>query len=253
MKKCWTINIAILALLWILVSGCQTEASATEDPGMLAETMLAETVAAYTDTPAPTETPTISPTPTETPTVTLTPTPTTTPSQTPTLTPTLVPPVYVTVIPDGLNFRGGPGTVYLVAGGAVKGDELLVTGQAYGCEWLQVEKADGKTGWVPADQVTFDSPCEWIAQLEIPPTPFIPTATPTNPGGTKFAIVNNTGQTLTVVFSGEYNYTFTIAPGRNQVNVIAGNYSIGWSCGGAYAYTYGFVSSAWLLQIDSCP
>ena len=157
------------------------------------------------------------------------------------------------VLPDAVNLRQGPGTNYFIAGGAFKDDSVLVTGQAYECEWLEVQAEDGTTGWVQVDQVSFAQDCAAVPPADIPPTPFIPTPTPTNPGGTKFAVINNTGQSVTLTFRGENNYTFTVPPGRSQVQVIPGQYNIGISCGGAVSYISGYVGPNWYLTIDSCP
>ncbi len=136
-----------------------------------------------------------------------------------------------------LNVRSGPGTIYDVRAGVHQGDELVVIGQAYGCDWLKVIIPQGTQGWVAGEPeyVTRNLPCDLIPAAPIPPTPTpvpMPTRDPRPTVG--ILIRNNTGGTLYLSLSGPATYSFTIAPGSHTISVVSGTYSYtGRGCGGA--------------------
>jgi uncharacterized protein YgiM (DUF1202 family) len=63
-----------------------------------------------------------------------------------------------------VNVRSGPGTAYPVQAYAVRGDKLIILGQAYNCGWLKVETPNGQTVWVRETYVTHSLACGEIAQ-----------------------------------------------------------------------------------------
>jgi len=168
-----------------------------------------------------------------------TPTPAATSTETP--TPTEEYQAVAVVDTNSLNVREGPGTEYGIRTSVSDGDELVIIGQAYNCEWLKIETSKGVVGWVSADLVSFDMPCDQIPPATIPPTPIPPPATNTpkpqdEPSGktVKILIENDTGGTLTLNLSGPKSYNFTFGPGNHTINVVAGTYSYtAWGCGGA--------------------
>lgn len=131
--------------------------------------------AAPTEPPTPTATP-VPPTDTPTP-VPPTDTPTTTPTTEPTATATPVPAPQVVAQGQGLNVRGGPGTVYPVIGEMRQGDTANVIGRNGDGSWWQISLDDGSEGWVVASLVATSGPVDAVevaASIPAPP----PTATP---------------------------------------------------------------------------
>ena len=94
---------------------------------------------------------------------------------------------------EGLNVRSGPGRIYSIMDTIVAGTQLSVTGQAYGCDWLQVVTPMGTEGWVSRPFVTLNLPCSEIGLASIPPTPTpgAPSAVSGrgDPAGTEFLLV----------------------------------------------------------------
>ena len=142
-----------------------------------------------TSRPTATATVTLTPSPTHSgdsfvsPTSTLTPmpplTPFLTPSPTlmltptlpsPTLSPTLTPaPIYGIVLPSNLNVRRGPSLNYGIIGGLFRGEQVIVLRQALAGNWLQIELADNKIGWVAAAQIQAN--LSQVPRVSVGPTP----------------------------------------------------------------------------------
>ncbi len=131
--------------------------------------------AASPEPPAPTATP-VPPTDTPTP-APPTATPTATPEPTATPTDTPVPRPQVVADRQGLNVRGGPGTVYPVIGEMNQGETADIIGRNAEGSWWQVILANGREGWVAALLVTPTGPVDAVEiAANIPAAP--PTATP---------------------------------------------------------------------------
>ncbi len=63
-------------------------------------------------------------------------------------TPTAMPKAVVEA--SALNLRDGPGLTYQVLAILPNGEELTVMGEHNGCDWLEVQRMTGDTGWVKA-------------------------------------------------------------------------------------------------------
>lgn len=138
---------------------------------------VAEVQANPTDTLLP---PTDTPVPTDTPEPTATATPTPEPTATPTATP--LPEPQVLADSQGLNVRGGPGTLYPVVGQMRQGDTADILARSADGSWWQVVLADGSEGWVFANLVTVVGPLDQVAVAQdIAPPPVQPTPTPAEP------------------------------------------------------------------------
>jgi uncharacterized protein YgiM (DUF1202 family) len=101
-----------------------------------------------------------------------------TPAPLPSATPTAAPPRAV-VTSDTLNARSGPGTGYPILVTLSRGDELAVTGRTAANNWLQVQLAGGKQGWVWAEYVDLNTSADAIALVQNIPPPPTPAATRT--------------------------------------------------------------------------
>ena len=135
---------------------------------------------------------------------------------------------------ESMNVRSGPGTVYPVQAYAVRGDKLIILGQAYNCGWLEVRTPDGQTGWVSSTYVTYSLACSEIAQVSIPPVPTPVTQASSCDLSSSIDITNDTGGTVTLYLSGPANYSFTLGTGDNTVSVCPGTYSYtAYGCAGA--------------------
>lgn len=121
--------------------------------------MLAACNAQATTTPeaAPQQTP--SPLPatwTPTPEPTATPTPTATPFQ----------PFEAKALTDYLNLRSNPGYLFTVITMLQKDTAFKVLGKSPGGEWMYVELADGKTGWIFALLIVSETDLQLAPVLE---------------------------------------------------------------------------------------
>ena len=77
-----------------------------------------------------------------------------------------------------LRIRSGPGIDYEIVGGANQGESFPVLGQAFDCQWLQVEHPSLGTVWVSGlpQYTTVDTECTQLAEGDgSSPTP---TSTP---------------------------------------------------------------------------
>lgn len=83
-------------------------------------------------------------------TATETPEPTATaePQPTATVTPAPLGTLAAVVPVENLNLRSGPGTTYAILGSYPQNSELFVTARIPGNEWVRVQTADEKTGWM---------------------------------------------------------------------------------------------------------
>jgi uncharacterized protein YraI len=149
---------------------------------------------------------------------------------------------------ESMNVRSGPGTAYPIQTYAVRGDKLIILGQAYDCGWLEVSMPDGQTGWVSATYVTFTLACSAITLASIPPMPTKaaqsqsgnnnnpPPATPPSscdPSGS-IDISNTTGGSVTLYLSGPASYTYYLGTGDTTLYVCPGTYDYtAYGCGGA--------------------
>jgi uncharacterized protein YraI len=135
---------------------------------------------------------------------------------------------------ESMNVRLGPGTEYPVLAYAVRGNELIILGQAYNCGWLEVRTPDGQTGWVSSTYVTYSLACSEIVQAPIPPVPTPVTQASSCDISSSIDITNDTGGTVTLYLSGPANYSFTLGTGDNTVSVCPGTYNYtAYGCGGA--------------------
>lgn len=130
------------------------------------------------DTPVPTLPPTSTPEPTLTLIPTLPPTQLPTSTLTPTITPTLIPIGVVSV--ESVNFREGPGNVYPIAFAVKLDTEVTILGQSEDGLWFYTEIENGQQGWVLAELIKMNDQIETLAVIEAPPTPLMPSATPTS-------------------------------------------------------------------------
>ncbi len=111
----------VLLVLLLLASGC----------GLIAP--------AASPTALPSDTPPPSPTP-------VPPTPSPAPSLTP--TPKTISPIEAHVSTAMINFRAGPGTTFQVLGTYLRDATVSALGKAPGDEWVWVQTADNKNGWM---------------------------------------------------------------------------------------------------------
>ena len=157
---------AILAI-WLAVISCNLPSGvpANETP----------TTVPLTDTS--------SPTPTFTPTETPTPIFTATASETPTLTPTPTPTPCKPMVTSNTNanVRNGPGQVYNVIGSIPQGGTANVAGKNYDGDWWYIEFAGGDGGfaWIAGSVTSATCISNTLAAVAAPPTPILPTSTPT--------------------------------------------------------------------------
>lgn len=72
-----------------------------------------------------------------------------------------------------LNIRSGPGLNYTIVDSVSQNTELVVSGQAYNCQWFQVYYRDSDLGWVSGSEqyVIFDGNCADIPAINILVTP----------------------------------------------------------------------------------
>lgn len=139
-------------------------------------------------TSAPVEEPTAQPV--EEPTATLAPPTATLAPPTATVVPATptqaAPQVYVTI--SSLRIRSGPGVEYDILGAATQGETFTIIGQAYDCQWYQIQHPQLGTVWMSggaAYVTTYNASCFQIPAASIPaaPTaqPVPPTAAPAQP------------------------------------------------------------------------
>jgi uncharacterized protein YraI len=135
---------------------------------------------------------------------------------------------------DSMNVRSGPGTAYTIQKFVVRGDILIILGQAYDCGWLEVLMPDGQTGWVSAMYLTYDLACSEIAKSSIPPVPTSVAQTSSCDASSSINISNDTGGSVTLYLSGPASYSFNLGTGESTVSVCPGSYSYtAYGCGGA--------------------
>lgn len=120
-------------------------------------------------------------TPTFTPFPTETSTPVPIASQTPTLTLTPVETPYpVAMVTSGIaNLRTGPGTVYPILVSFASGISLKILGRNIDSTWLFVDINLAQTGWISIEAVDISGDLSVFTLIEAPPTPILPTLTPT--------------------------------------------------------------------------
>jgi uncharacterized protein YraI len=76
------------------------------------------------------------------------------------------------VTSDGLRLRKGPGSMYSALGALYSGDDVEISGRDEAGQWLQVQVADGRSGWVFAEYVDLPVPMASVPIApEIPPVP----------------------------------------------------------------------------------
>jgi hypothetical protein len=146
--------------------------------------------------------------------------PTEPPATTPTATPTPAPQGFATVKIATLNVRSGPGTAYPVIGSVHQNERLPVLGRVgTSCDWLQVQLADGKTGWIggPPTYSTLEGNCSDLIAL---PTPLPPPA-PAKPCVRFDNHFNKVADvTLTMPSNPNWNQKFTIAPHKRNTQCL---------------------------------
>ena len=104
-------------------------------------------------TPAP---PAVTPTPEASPALPATWTPSPPPTETPLPSPTPFKPFEAKALADNLNLRANPGYLFEVLQMLAKDTPFQVIAKSPGGEWIYVELADGKTGWVFAQLIATD-------------------------------------------------------------------------------------------------
>ncbi len=68
-----------------------------------------------------------------------------------------------TVLVQSLRIRSGPGTTFEVVGGAVQGEQYPITGQAFDCQWYQVDHPQLGLVWIAGgDFAASDVACDTI-------------------------------------------------------------------------------------------
>lgn len=160
------------------------------------------------------------------------------PAAIPTHTPTSTPSP-VAVVNTETAIRSGPGTNYAWLSTATVNMELTLIGRTSDCSWLVIIMSDGKQGWINADFITFNLPCNLLDIAAIPPTPTLKPAVPPTPtpcAGETISILikNDTGGQVTLYLKGPCSYTFSISPGNTTINILPGTYSYtAYGCGGA--------------------
>ena len=146
-------NILILIVLFAGLAACQL-------PGGISEPTLPPLFPAATET-APL--PTIPPPNTATPTAL--PTAISTATQIPTAT--LLAPVHGVISVVSMNLRSGPSTLHNIVGKYAEGSPVSVVGQAPGGEWLKVEMADNRFGWMAGIFLDLDGDTSGLPFLSV--------------------------------------------------------------------------------------
>ena len=148
-----------LIALWLAIVACNLPAGgpATEEPS-----------GKETETPTPTFTG-IAPV-AETPTPTPTPTPVATEACTPAITTN-----------TNANVRSGPGQIYNIIGNIPQGGTAKVLGKSSDGTWWYIEFASGEGGhaWIAGSVTNATCIPNTLPIIAAPPTPILPTATPT--------------------------------------------------------------------------
>jgi uncharacterized protein YraI len=135
---------------------------------------------------------------------------------------------------DSMNVRAGPGIAYAVQKFVVRGDILIILGQAYNCGWLEVKMPDGQTGWVSATYLTYNLACSDIAKSSIPPAPTSVAQSSSCDASSSIVITNDTGGSVTLYLNGPASFSFNLGTGESTVSVCPGSYSYtAYGCGGA--------------------
>ena len=135
----------------LLLAACVTAQPAEPSPAAPSDSTQAAPVASATPTPPPTSTATSIPSPTET------------------LTPTPHPIATMSALVSiaSLNLRAGPSTIYAVLGAYPEDTELLAVARVPGNEWVRVQTADGKTGWMAAEWLDLDDEVAYLPLEEV--------------------------------------------------------------------------------------
>ncbi|CAG0940417.1 hypothetical protein ANRL1_00149 [Anaerolineae bacterium] len=151
---------SILTICLAIIS-CNLPASAPPDE--------APTTNSLTDTPSSVSTST----------ETATPVFTVTASETPVPTATLCKPTVTSN--TNANVRNGPGQVYNVIGSIPQGGTANVAGKNYDGTWWYIEFAGGDSGfaWIAGSVTNATCIPDTLALIAAPPTPILPTNTPT--------------------------------------------------------------------------
>ncbi len=176
---------AMLAVVGLLASGCQSSNQPATEKPVVEET-----------TSAPVSTNTAIPN-TETATVTITPTWTNTPTETAsptwTITPTPLPPRFKLIM-NGICYKG-PGYGYDIDRYILEGAEFIALGINEDASWVLLDMGNGeKSCWIPSDRFDESLSDYNLKSVEAPPTPTMsPTATPQQKGLRFYLIRLNTG------------------------------------------------------------
>lgn len=131
------------------------------------------------------------------------------------------------VLVNALNVRTGPGINYGRIGTVRQGATVEIVGQYNNCSWLQINMADGQSGWISGSTqyVSFDVDCEDIPASTdvVRPAETGQAAAPTIPRTNStqgcYLFQNQLGPEVTVTVTGKENgfaNTFKIAGGAEQ-------------------------------------
>jgi hypothetical protein len=122
----------VILLSLLLISGCRVDQSPTPQPAPPQVRQMSPTqVAVPTEIPLPTAAlPTLAPSPTFTP------------------TPEAVLPIQASVASDNYILRAGPGRLFERVSMYSSGAEIRVLGRSMGIDWVMVQTADQRIGWM---------------------------------------------------------------------------------------------------------
>jgi len=85
-----------------------------------------------------------------------------------------------TVLVRSLRIRSGPGTTFEVVGGAVQGERFPITGQAFDCQWYQIDHPQLGQVWIAGgDFAASDGACADISESDDAVAPASDTSAPT--------------------------------------------------------------------------
>lgn len=211
----------LLGLDGILWSQWQASIARVETATPIARVAATPTPRSPTPTPIP---PTLTRKPTSTPTHTPTPRPTST------STPTPLPDAVVDV--EVGNLRAGPGTEYDVIGQVKKGDNVTVFTRNSVSNWVKVQ-VSSQSGWLSVSLLELNIPLASVAvetNIPLPPTPSMPTATPTPkacpPSPALVELDNRLSSALTLIMSGPDDFRVRV-PSNSKLNICftPGTYS----------------------------
>lgn len=168
-------NVSVIVAATLLIAGCQLQGlPASDTAGTDSVTQAVATEALVEETAQPEEEPTATSVP---PTTTTAP-PTAT--VVPATATQAAPIVYVTI--SSLRIRSGPGVEYDILGAATQGEQFNIIGQAFDCQWYQIQHPQFGTVWLSGGAsyvTTYNANCFQIPAASVPVAPTAPPPPPT--------------------------------------------------------------------------